>query len=80
MGIGMKKHGLLFLLNVFLPSLSLAAAVSGVYFLFKRPDVSAARMVAVCGGSGILFILASFLLVGSGAKHFAAGFSALQTD
>ena len=76
----MKKHGLMFRLNVFLPSLALAAAVSGVYYLFRRPDVSAARMLAVCGGSGILFILASFFLVGSGAKHFAAGFSALQAE
>ncbi len=76
----MKKHGLMFRLNVLLPSLALAAAVLGVYYLFRRPDVPAARMLSVCGGSGVLFILASIFLVGAGGKHFAADFAALQGE
>ncbi len=80
MGFRMKKYGLMFRLNVFLPSLALAAAVIGVYTVFRLPDVPIARILEVCGAAGLAFILATFFLVGGGGKHFAADFAALQKD
>ena len=76
----MKKYGLMFRLNVFLPSVALTAAVLGAYVIFRRQDASLGTILTVCGASGFGFILASFFLVGGSGKHFTADYSTLQED
>lgn len=80
MGFGMKKHGLMFRLNVVLPSAALIAAVLGTYGLFRNPETSAGRILTACGAAGLVFFLATFFLVGGSRDRFTVDFSALRGD
>ncbi len=80
MGFGMKKHGLMFRLNVVLPSAALIAAVLGTYGLFRNPETSTGRILTACGAAGLVFFLATFFLVGGSRDRFTVDFSALRGD
>ena len=76
----MKKHGILFRLNVLLPSVALWVAVCASYAVFRNPDRSPEWILTVCGASGLVFVLLAFFLVGGSARYFRADFAALQSD